>query len=241
MTYLINLRRSLRLNSKNQKTNAMKIPRSTTGLVILFVATASSSAAIILNGSFENPLVTSGSYTNFSAGSTSITGWTVVGVDSALTSGAFLQSGITFQAQSGNQWLDLAGVTSNSNASGVRQDIATDFGQAYELSFYVGSATDGTFFFPTTVDLSINGGSRSSYFNPAAPTTMLDWELFTVPFTATGSITSLTFYNGAAPNNYNSALDNVSVTVVPEPSKTLFGVIGLTGLLFRRFRNGSDG
>ena len=75
------------------------------------------SAQVILNGSFEVPLVPNGSFTNFPGGSTAITGWTVVGVDSAVTSGTFMQSGITFQAQAGNQWIDLAGVTSNSMSS----------------------------------------------------------------------------------------------------------------------------
>jgi hypothetical protein len=67
-------------------------------------------ANLITNGSFEAPLVPVGSFTNFGGGSTAITGWTVVGVDSAVTSGSFVQSCITFQAQQGFQWVDLAGV-----------------------------------------------------------------------------------------------------------------------------------
>ncbi len=184
---------------------------------------------LITNGSFETPLVPVGSFTNFPSGSLAITGWQVVGVDSAVTSGSFVQSGITFQAQDGVQYNDLAGVTSNSPTSGVMQTIATSAGALYELKFYVGSALDtqNGFFFPSTVDLSINGGSRVSYLNPASPSNMLDWRLFTVNFTATGPSTTLTFLNGSAANNFLSALDNVSVEQVPEPATVMLAIVGL--------------
>lgn len=199
-------------------------------------------ANLILNGSFEAPTVPAvpvGGFTNFVGGSTAIPGWTVVGVDSALVSGTFAQSGITFQAKDGVQWADLAGVTSNSMTSGLSQDVATVAGQIYELSFNVGSATDGQFFFATTVDLSIDGGTRTSYANPITPHDMLDWKLFTVQFTATGGSTNLTFFNGAAPNNFNTAFDDVSLTALtsaaPEPGSLALVSLGLVGLFgFRR-------
>ena len=172
----------------------------------------------------------------YAGGSTAITGWTVVGVDSDLISGSFMQSGITFQAQEGAQWIDLAGHTSNSQSSGVTQDIATTIGLSYAISFYVGSATDNGFFYPSLIDLSINGGPRTTYTNPTAPSNMLDWELFTVPFTATQNTTNITFYNGGASNNYLSAVDNIAVAVVPEPSTAFFGSVGLLAFCFRRRR-----
>ena len=127
--------------------------------VVLLAATPVLAANLIVNGSFENPIVPSGSFINYLGGSTAITGWTVVGVDSSIVSGTFVQSGITFQAQDGNQWIDLAGVTSNSMTSGVTQNISTTIDQSYDVTFYVGSTTDNTLFFPATVDLSINGGA----------------------------------------------------------------------------------
>ncbi len=212
--------------------NLLKIVMRSLLIFAAFAAAGSAHANLIQNGSFESPVVPVGSYTNFAAGSTGITGWTVVGVDSAVTSGSFTQSGITFQAQDGVQWLDLAGITANSNASGVLQSFATTIGAGYEITFYVGSAFDNLYFFPTTVDLSIDGGARTSYFNPAAPTTSLDWKLFTVNFVATGTTTTLTFYNGAAANNYNSALDNVSVNAipVPEPAPLALLIAGLVAM-----------
>ena len=144
-----------------------------------------------------------------------------MGVDSAVVNKTFTQNGIVFESEDGNQWLDLSGVTSNSTASGVTQDVPTTIGTAYQLSFYVGSATDNTLFFPATVDLSIDGGARTSYTNPTAPANRLDWKLFTVAFTATKSMTTLTFFNGGASNNYLAALDNVSLSLAPAPVPAL--------------------
>ncbi len=169
--------------------------------------------SLIDNGSFEVPPVPAGQYINFAAGSTAITGWTVVGVDSSVVN-AVMQNGIMFQAQDENQWIDLAGINSNSMFSGVTQDVATIIGGVYELSFYVGSATDNFFFFASTVDLSIDGGARVGYTNPTTPTNMLDWKLFAVEFTATSTTTNLTFFNGSAPNNYLSGLDHVSLCLI---------------------------
>ncbi len=181
---------------------------------VLTLAGGSAEAIPIVNGSFEVPTVPSGGFINYAAGSTAITGWTVVGVDSSVVSGSFTQSGIVFEARDGNQWIDLAGVTSNSSSSGVTQNVATTIGGVYDLSFYVGSATGGGIFFPSTVDLSIDGGPRVGFTNPTGPSNMLNWKLFTVQFTATSTTTNITFLNGSAANNFLCALDNVSITGV---------------------------
>ena len=90
-------------------------------VAFLSLIASSASANLITNGSFETPVVPNGGFTNFPAGSNAITGWTVVGVDSAVTNTNFTQSGIHFQAQDGIQFIDLAGITSNSNTSGSRK------------------------------------------------------------------------------------------------------------------------
>lgn len=183
-----------------------------------------------------------GGYINYLGGSTAITGWTVVGVDSSIVNTTFTQSGVTFNAENGNQWIDLAGVTSNSMSSGVTQSVGTMIGDAYQLTFYVGSSYALPFFFPATVDLSIDGGARTHFSNPATPPDKLDWKLFTVDFTATHSTTVITFLNGDASNNYETPLDNVQLTdispaAVPEPSSlTMFGmaVVAVAGYVGRR-------
>jgi Protein of unknown function (DUF642)/PEP-CTERM motif len=209
------------------KTPAARTAVSAALALCLGLLANSAHANLFVNGSFELPLAPVGWYTNYAAGSPDIVGWSIVGIDAAVTSGSLVFSGITFQAQDANQWLDLSGASSNSTLNGVSQTVATTPGQIYEVSFYVGSATDGSLFFPCTIDLSIDGQARVSYFNPATPTTSLDWKQFTVNFTATGATTSLTFYNGGAANNFNAALDNVSVTAVPEPASGALLLMGL--------------
>ncbi len=195
-------------------------------------------AAVFVNGSFEAPVVNPGTFESYGAGSTVITGWTVVGIDSTVVSGSYVEDLILFQAQDGNQWLDLTGPGTNFSGSGLTQNLATDIGQAYEISFYVGSATNGSTYFPSTVDLQINDGSRISFTNPAAPTSSLDWQLFKAGFTASGTSTSITFFNGNTTYNNISSLDNVSIAAVPEPSAPLMIFAGgLLGMSLSRRRS----
>jgi hypothetical protein len=193
--------------------------------------------ALITNGSFELTFVPAGDPFATFPETTDINGWIVVGPQVSVINDAGTFNGISLDTPFGNQWLDISGETFGCPDCGVTQTINTSTGQVYDLSFYVGSATDGSQFFPASVDLSINGGSRQSFFNSAAPTTFIDWKLFTVPFTATSATTNLTFYDGNASfNSFNisSALDNVSVTAVPGPLP-LLGV-GSAFLWSRRLR-----
>ena len=221
------------------------------GLVRVAVVAAVAFAAapvhanLLIDGSCETPVISAGIYGNDVTGATAITGWTVVGINAAVTSGTFTQRGITFEAQDGVQWLDLAGVTS-SKSNGVTQTIATAVGSTYRVSFYVGSVTDNLFFFPTTIDLSINGGARVSYTNPTAPRDSLDWARFTADFVASSTSSTITFLNGNEPSNFYAALDNASVdlveaspppTRVPEPEALALCGIGMLALGMRRRRS----
>ncbi len=183
--------------------------RALAGMAVAFLALPA--FADVTNGSFEQPTVPVGSFQTFGTGSNGISGWTVVGPAVTVIHTAFVDTGIAYVAGEGTQWLDLTGPGVNSPANGVTQTVATTQGQRYRLSFRVGSATNGSTIFASTVDLSINGGARTGFTNSTAPTSTLDWKLFEVEFVATGASTIITFFNGSPSFNNLSALDGISL------------------------------
>lgn len=216
-------------------TMTLRIPLFFIAVLAPLALSPSSRAAVIANGSFESPDVAVGTFDTFGNASTAITGWVVVGFDATVVSGPFPALPMIFQAQDGNQFLDLTGPGTNSSTNGVVQSVATIPGQLYSLSFHVGSGTDFSTFAASTVDLSIDGGARVGYTNPNIPATHLDWQQFVVEFTATGLVTDIAFYNGSGAGNHLSGLDNVAITAIPESSAipVLLGAFSLGGVLLR--------
>jgi hypothetical protein len=181
---------------------------------------------LVTNPSFETPVVTAGSFQNFSTGSTGITGWTVTGpADTAVSiiSTTFAQYGVTFEAENGNQWVDLTGDGSNST-EGIMQLVATTPGTNYALTFYIGNTTGGGIFGTTSTGaLYINGTEVNTYENSNADSTGLNWEQFTYGFTASGASTTIGFVNLDPSTDNSNGLDMVDLEVgapatVPEPA-----------------------
>jgi hypothetical protein len=203
-------------------------------------------ANLITNGSFEQPAIPIGGITLFSAASpVPPTGWSVVGPGSlAIVSGSFTQFGFSFPAQDAAQWLDLTGLSSN-QPIGIQQAVATVPGVTYDLSFWVGNVVGFGTGLTSTVNVLINGTPAFAATNSAGGTT-LTWQEFETSFTATGTTTTLAFFNGDSRTDENNGLDNVvlvesgvaappSVGVAEPTSVALLG-IGLMGVLTARRR-----
>ncbi|HEV8030688.1 MAG TPA: DUF642 domain-containing protein [Stellaceae bacterium] len=196
-------------------------------------------ANLIANGSFETPVVPTGSFTNFPVGSALLTDWSVfgpLGTNVSIVSGSFSQNGVTFPAEDGSQFLDLTGDGSNST-EGVSQAVTTTAGDQYQLSYWIGNTTGGGIFGTTsTVKVSLNGTLAFSDTNSNVSPITLSWEQFIHTFVATGTSTILAFQNGDPAGDNANGFDNVILTdlgpappAVPEPAS--LGLLG-AGLAF---------
>ena len=119
----------------------MRINAQALFAISAFMATGIADANLITNPNFQSPPVSAGGFSSFAPGSAAIPGWSVIGpagTTLAIFSTTYVQSGVTFEAQSGTQWLDLTGTGSNTT-DGVAQSVATTAGTTYALTFYVGN------------------------------------------------------------------------------------------------------
>jgi hypothetical protein len=175
-------------------------------LSAMFVLAASAVQAqnLLVNGDFEDPLLVPGTVNLYFGGQIiGAGGWNTVGVDVGLIQTSYGEpfNGITaFESEHGLNSLDLTGSNNSGPTSGVQQTVATQVGQTYNLSFFVGTA-DGNapdYAGPATVNLSINGGALVAYTNNNLATNPggVDWQQFATSFVATQSTTTLIFLNG---------------------------------------------
>ena len=197
-------------------------------------------AAFIVNGSFEAPSV---GVSFYSAGSTAITGFTVValpgGGDVQLTNNTAF-GGIGAVASDGAQFLDLTG--NIGRGGGVRTDaFQTVAGQTYTAAFDVGAFYIAGFgsYGNATVDLYVNGVYAQSFTKIQTRTTPgTDYGRFSYDFVGAGGATTLAFYSSlsTSSSNLGVAFDNLTVTTavagVPEPATWVMMIVGFGALGF---------
>ncbi len=171
---------------------------------------------ILQNGSFETPVVPSGSYTSYNTGQ-NFSHWTVVGAagNVSVVSDSFVYNGYNFPAGCGKQWLDLTG-TSQSK-TGVLAHIQTVSGKTYAIAFEVGNAYDptGNIGTSSTVFVYVNGKKIFSAKNTKGKGVKHQvWQKFSTQFTAQSTKASIKFLNGDPPTDTDNGLDCVAVTQV---------------------------
>jgi hypothetical protein len=193
----------------------------------LVVAT-SAQANLLTNGSFElGGFVNQGNDTmSLGAGSTVITGWTVV-TDTTAWIGATNPFGLT--ASNGSFFLDLTNYEAGAPFAGMSQTIATTPGATYSLSFDLGSST----FWGRPDSIAASAAGTSQTFTAPTSGGNNDWQSVSMQFVASSASTTV-LLQGASGINY-IGLDNADVEFVsgpgsgtiPEPTTLALVSLGL--------------
>jgi choice-of-anchor C domain-containing protein len=204
------------------------------GVCALALGRPAAAQNLVTNGSFEtgtNP----GSFTTVGVGGTNITGWQV-------TSGTVDYIGTYWTAQDGARSIDLSG---GGNGTLAQQSIATINGQVYFVSFWMAGNPDGIPLVKT-LDATFGGTTQSFSFDVTGhDRNNMGWVNYSFYAAATGPSTTLSFLNTTTPASaFGPAIDNVSVSIVPEPEEyAVMGMVSLTicGLMLRARRRRAFG
>jgi choice-of-anchor C domain-containing protein len=197
-------------------------------------------ANLITNGSFELGVnaPTSG-YSTLPAGSTDLTGWTVLGAGVDWVHNSF------WNAQDGELSLSLSALP----GGGVSQTVSTDVGAAYTLTFWLSNpdptgAARGLDVVVSTVAATNPNPNQPGVSLGTQMSTDVQWELRTVSFVATGTLTEIKFFTDPSGTDAGGpALDNVTleegaqVAPVPAPAGVVLAGIGGLGLAALRRRS----
>jgi hypothetical protein len=172
--------------------------------------------SLLLNCSFESPVVPVGGYQPFAPGD-DLDGWTVIGAPGNVgpLSGAYVDQGLSWTAKEGAQTLNLTGTSGT--ATGVSQAVPTTPGRRYKLTFWIGNIVspetgNGT---TSTVDLLIDGTPVWRPYNSGGAGVTLMWMNFEHVFTAAKDSTFVGFVNADPASDNSNILDSVSVVEAP--------------------------
>jgi choice-of-anchor C domain-containing protein len=203
----------------------------------IFAAVSPASANLIINGSFETGSGDAGpgGFSTLNSPSTNITGWTV-------TDGSVDWINGYWQAQAGTHSVDMNGLGA---LGSIQQNFNVTNGGRYLVSFWLAGNPDGP---PPikSVGVDLNNDFHTFTFDSTGKTHGdMGWQQFSFTFTAIEPTETLKFVSldcgigGGVPCSYGAAIDNVSVSAVPEISTwgmMLLGFAGIGLVAYRRSR-----
>lgn len=200
--------------------------------------TAVHAQGLISNGSFETCLAGYEpqpmwgfvlSYPGLPGGATGLPGWNInLGSWSELY-WYMGNGGAGGSAQEGTRFVNL---TSGGNPTeSIAQSFSVTAGLAYQVSYYERERDAGATLAST---ISLDAGTATGTLSQMA-SAGADWTLFTYSFTPDSTTTATLRFAQAAGTANGVYLDNVGVTMVPEPaSAAVFALGGLLLALRRR-------
>jgi hypothetical protein len=190
--------------------------------VALFALACTARANLLVNGSFEDVAIASGSYSLFAA----IPGWSI-------DTGPFIeiQNHVAGSPHDGNQYLEL---DSTANTS-VYQDVLTVVGAPYRLTFWY-SPRPGIASSSNGVDLMIDGNLTALLIGDGTANGDTVWTQYSFLVIGDGS-TRIEFAGVGTSDSLGGYIDAVSLTTVPEPNVlVLLAAAGLAASTFLRRR-----
>ena len=230
-------------------------------LSLLSLAAAVSARAQIINGSFETPVINTLNvaglglapgvvvYTSI-INPTAITGWTVLSGDVTQVNGnAALTSSVgLLTASAGNQYVILngvaetvtvvplgIGVSQTGTIGDLSQTFSTVAGKNYQISFDYRGLAVGLLTNNPVIDVGLtNANSSTAPVNGTlqANISLNAWQTDTFTFIATGSSSTLSFFQDSSGANVGLiGLDNVVLTALPEPSQYGAAAVAFLALL----------
>ena len=186
-------------------------------IVSMLFALSANAANLIINGSFEDPDIATGTWSVHNA----ITGWSTTGA------GVEIRDNVVGTAYDGQQFAELDSDYATNTNSSISQNVMTTIGQSYLLSFA----------YSPRINQPANTNGIDVYWNNALLDSVTaiggsthNWTVFEYIVSGTGS-DILKFAATGLDDSLGGSLDAVSVSAVPIPAAAFLFAPALLGFL----------